>query len=1136
MTEPRLGLVVHQLRRIAAADTSADAPDNDLLDRFARHRDEAAFTALLRRHGPMVLGLCRRLANNAADADDLFQATFLLLARKAAAIRKRESVASWLHGVAYRLAGKLRRQNARRQVSERRGATMRTAQPALDAAWHELHELLANALQRLPERYRSALVLCYLEGLTHEEAARRLGCPLATLRSRVARGRELLRRRLTHGGLTLAAAPFAALLAAQHADAVPCVLLDSTRTAVLQIAAGEPATELVSDSVLMLVRGGVRPVKLLGAVLLGIGLAVAGAGLVAHHVPAADPSSAPAAESVPQAAAAPDTPRLDRHGDPLPPEALTRLGTVRFRQGGDLRSIAFTPDGKVLVSCAGDANGSAVRLSDPATGKVLRDLHGKGEDSFACMALTADGKRVVAGGSAWDRNGKRVGVIYVWDLATGKELGRIEGRYPDEWIVCLAITPNGRTLATGSEVFFHRERPQVIRLWDLDSGRELRALQGHDGPISALVFTPDGKTLISASSSRWKTVKDHTIRLWDVATGRERRRLEGHQQSVRALTLSADGRTLASGSWDGTVRLWDLSEGKETGRLIGHSGGVYCLTFAPDGKRLATASGYDDVSLHLWDLTTRRPLHAPVRQPRPIEGLAFSPDGKLLATAGGEGHTIRLWDPAHGKDISPAAGHQADVSQVYSTTDGRVLTWSLDEQTLREWDPSTGQERRRFQVPRWVFCAAVSADGRLLAYAREDKIIRLCDWTMGKEVGHCKGHTDHLRGLAFSPDGKLLASGGDDKTVRLWDVAPLTLPSPPVVGGEGRVRGIKELRRFTHEDYFHAILFAPDGKSLVWTGINNCMRVWDVATGAERLRSDRVGQSIDGLAISPDGKLLAKGRPGFVELWDLTTGKEVGSLRGRRPHEGISISNRCSLAFSPDGKTLAVAGWDDHVRLYELATGRERHRLVGHPGRVTSVAFSADGRTLVTGSADTTALLWDLTGKTVAPIQWTESEQQGLWDDLATADSERAYRAMQTLMADLRRGVAFLRTHVRPVPTPDPQRLARLLTDLDSEQFAVREKAAAGLADMGEAAEPALRERLGDKPSLETRRRLEQLLERLRGAARHRQSRAIEILERVGDRDARLLLEEIARGLSSARLTEEAQSALRRLAAHTANR
>jgi RNA polymerase sigma-70 factor (ECF subfamily) len=188
MASAQLGEFLRKLH--SAADSVVS--DRELLERFLADRDEASFAALVRRHGPMVLQVCRRIQHNEHDAEDVFQATFLLLARKAGAIRKRGSVASWLHGVAHRLALEAKGSDSRRQARERRATDMKNASQNTDQAWQNLQSTLDRALQQLPERYRAVVLLCYLEGHTQEEAAGQLGCPIGTVRSRLARGRERL--------------------------------------------------------------------------------------------------------------------------------------------------------------------------------------------------------------------------------------------------------------------------------------------------------------------------------------------------------------------------------------------------------------------------------------------------------------------------------------------------------------------------------------------------------------------------------------------------------------------------------------------------------------------------------------------------------------------------------------------------------------------------------------------------------------------------------------------------------------------------------------------------------------------------------------------------------------------------------
>jgi RNA polymerase sigma factor (sigma-70 family) len=173
-----------------------EATDRHLLLRFVRDRDEAAFAVLVKRYGPMVLGVCRRILTQVEEAEDAFQATFLVLLRKASSIGRPELLGNWLYGVAYRIARKARAQRARRAQLERPTPPMTTSDPQLDAAWRELHAALDEELQRLPVKYRAPLILCYLEGLSNKEAARRLGWPTGSISYRLARGRELLRGRL----------------------------------------------------------------------------------------------------------------------------------------------------------------------------------------------------------------------------------------------------------------------------------------------------------------------------------------------------------------------------------------------------------------------------------------------------------------------------------------------------------------------------------------------------------------------------------------------------------------------------------------------------------------------------------------------------------------------------------------------------------------------------------------------------------------------------------------------------------------------------------------------------------------------------------------------------------------------------
>ena len=232
--------ILHFIRSLRPLAGHVDGSDGLLLAQFVACRDEAAFAVLVRRHGPMVFGVCARVLG-VADAEDAFQATFLVLARKAAGIRDPAALGSWLYGVACRTALKVRSDAAGRRARERRVRAVDVPDPADEAARHDLRKALDDELSRLPDKYRAAVVLCCLEGHTHEEAARRLGCPRKTVTTRLTRACERLRGRLTRRGLALSAGALALLLAQQGAKAAPVALTEVTIKAATLFAAGEVA-------------------------------------------------------------------------------------------------------------------------------------------------------------------------------------------------------------------------------------------------------------------------------------------------------------------------------------------------------------------------------------------------------------------------------------------------------------------------------------------------------------------------------------------------------------------------------------------------------------------------------------------------------------------------------------------------------------------------------------------------------------------------------------------------------------------------------------------------------------------------------------------------------------------------------
>jgi RNA polymerase sigma factor (sigma-70 family) len=275
MANGQMSGVLRHLRRVAFIRDGGGLTDGQLLERFLTRREEAAFEELVRRHGPMVLGVCRRILRHSQDAEDASQATFLVLVRKAASVRPRELVGNWLYGVAYRTSLKVRATIARRRVKERE---MSRPEALEDKVWRELQPLVDQALNRLPDKYRVPIVLCDLEGKTHKEASRQLGCPVGTLSGRLSRARVLLAKGLSRRGLALSSGTVAAVLSQNTASAcIPASLVISTVKAATLMAAGEAVSGVISTKVAALTEGMVKSVfvtklKIATAVLMMMGV------------------------------------------------------------------------------------------------------------------------------------------------------------------------------------------------------------------------------------------------------------------------------------------------------------------------------------------------------------------------------------------------------------------------------------------------------------------------------------------------------------------------------------------------------------------------------------------------------------------------------------------------------------------------------------------------------------------------------------------------------------------------------------------------------------------------------------------------------------------------------------------------
>jgi RNA polymerase sigma factor (sigma-70 family) len=1154
-----------------------DQSDAELLALFARERNDQAFATLVRRYSVLVWGVCYRILGHREEAEDAFQATFLVLAQKAGQISRKELVGNWLYGVALRTAQGVRKSIARRHRHEKQASTMLSTTETDDGNRPDLLVVLDAEILQLPADYRQPLILCRLEGQTYAEAARSLGCSTAAVGRRVARAEELLRDRLTKRGVALAGVTVAALLSqAATATGMNVCLVGDTIGATLAFVHSTLAPSLavsVAKGVVQSMASG-KTAYLWGALLATlVGAAVGVAVQLGPMAQGVVPVTASASPPDPS-----EELRRDRYGDPLPSGALTRLGTVRWRHATGRFCMAFTPDGKGLIT-AGE--GQPARLWERATGRMLREFGDSRDNQVYVAALSPDGRTLAERVAAGD--------LCLWDVDTGKLLHRWKAK-PSEFKVPLVISPDGKTVASEEGNFWDG---QQLCLWEVATGKKLGAVKVGDFGVAHLTYSADSTMLIWAEESEYSG----RLHVWDVATGQQRlwdvaacenprRDSEGERSNISALARSPDGRLFVAydfrvGEGVDLARLWDVATGKEMWRLAGEKHIIPAAVFSPDGKVLATGSW--EGPIRLWDAATGKELRR-CASCRCSLSLAFSPDGKTLASAGwvmwGSGNQkVHFWDVGSGQEVGRTDdGPAGAVCSVTFTPDGQDIVSSSWDGSLRVWDAATGAIRRQVLLAgdehfarNWIgsIASAVSPDGKTLVAATVHDMnmstgssrvhVRRWDREGGRELSRWSPEISLPPSWGFSPHGKTEIVAGRITAdianpvalVYRWDAATGE-PLPQIAG--------------VHP------AFSLDGKLLATGSYKKPSKVeeagsftlWEAAT-AKALCSVPVPKGhIYGLLFSPDGRFLATAsrpanamaynQPTTIHLWPLFHDEtRKARVRVGFPRvltaKGPPFVDDClplkfdAWAFSPAGWTLALSSDGGTIRLLETATGKERSRFKGHGGDVRTLAFAPDGRRLASGSCDTTVLLWDVTGRLqnghLRGTLLSAKQLESYWADLEGKDAARAGRAIWTLAADPARSVPFLAKQLRTAAAELKTQLAgvpQLIRDLDDDAFAVRENAKTELARLGEAAEPAMSQALAKSPPLEVRRRLEDLLKDVEANRQVlsgeplRRLRVVETLEQVGAAEARTALKALLSDApADSALALEARAALARL-------
>jgi WD40 repeat protein len=552
----------------------------------------------------------------------------------------------------------------------------------------------------------------------------------------------------------------------------------------------------------------------------------------------------------------------------------------------------------------------------PAGASLIRTLEGD-PGVVTCMAVSPDGRRAVS--ASRDRT------LKVWDLESGRELRTLKGH--SYAVTGVAVSPDGRRAVSASD-------DKTLKVWDLETGRELHTLEGHPGPVTALAVSPDGRRAVSAS---WYD----TLKVWDLESGRELRTLKGHSYPVTGVAVSPDGRRAVSASRDRTLKVWDLESGRELRTLEGHSRGVYGVAVSPDGRRAVSAS--DDQTVKVWDLESGRELRTLEGRSDFVLGVAMSPDGRRAVSASWD-YTLKVWDLESGRELRTPEGHASWVYGVAVSPDRRRAVSASFDKTLKVWDLESGREFRTLEGHSgYVTGVAVSPDERRAVSASWDNTLKVWDLETGRALRTLEGHSFTVWGVAVSPDGQRAVSASSDQTLKVWDLE------------SGR-----ELRTLEgHSDRVTGVAVSPDGRRAVSASLDQTLKVWDLESGRELRTIEGHSGLVTGVAVSPDGRrAVSASSDKTLKVWDLESGRELRTLEGHsRRVDGVAVS--------PDGQRAVSASRDKTLKVWDLESGRELRTLEGHSGPVRGVAVSPDGWRAVSASRDHTLKMWDLESGTV---------------------------------------------------------------------------------------------------------------------------------------------------------------------------
>jgi WD40 repeat protein len=581
-----------------------------------------------------------------------------------------------------------------------------------------------------------------------------------------------------------------------------------------------------------------------------------------------------------------------------------------------LNSVCYSPDGKNLMTASNDG---VISIWDIATTKEIKRLetHNHAVNS---ANYSPDGKYIVSTSADY--------IVRVWDIETAQAI--------KQWdhiglLYNASFSPDGKKIVAATYY--------GTKVWSFETGELIKELEGYS---LFSCFSPNGKHIVSA-------LADSTIRIWDAETGQEIRKLEGHTSAVMSANYSPDSKRIASTSWDHTTIIWDVETGLEIRRLH-EQDNYYPVCFSPDGKYILAVSNAKTAGL--WDTETGLKLQDLKGSGSYLRAVCFSPDSRHAAAAFEDGNTC-IWDIETELEYWRLEGHSNKRNNTNSrsrnkaktkvkasfSSDGELIVAALDDHSVRLLNYSSRKEILRFEGHTGaVSSASFSPDDSRIVSASSDSTIRLWDVKTGKELKELKGHTASVTQACFNPDGNLIVSVSDDKTIRIWDVE---------TGKElSKMEGLP--------DDVNSVSFSPDGIRIVSASSDSTIRVWDVNTGQVIMMLRGHDDAINQAVYSPDGKHIASASSDHtIRIWDSNTGKEIRNIDG-------GFFEVMSVTYSPDNKYIVSVSFGDGIIIsaFDAETGKEVRKLETHLFPYYA-CFNPNGKQVLVSASSYTLIFWE---------------------------------------------------------------------------------------------------------------------------------------------------------------------------------